>query len=283
MIDTLILSGGGPSGISYIGIFRALLEQNKIIKTDLNEIITTSVGMVFSILYLLDFTVDQMEQIILEVDLQNMLNSSDIEIDLLLLSYGLFSNKLIGESVFSFCKHKVGQELITLKELYDLIPIKLTVKVYNVDKGRIEYMSYENEPNIPLSQLAMMTTAIPFLFTPITYNECLYTDGGLKGHFPIEECHSENYLGILIEGGTCGHESFPIIKTIPILGYIMNLMNDKDNNITNYDKNKIIILNINIGLNFSLDKDKKNEVIKQGYDTCMEFLNDELNDELKNS
>ena len=27
-IDTLILSGGGPSSISYIGIFKALFEKN---------------------------------------------------------------------------------------------------------------------------------------------------------------------------------------------------------------------------------------------------------------
>ena len=29
---------------------------------------------------------------------------------------------------------------------------------------------------------------------------------------------------------------------------------------------------INVGLNFSLDKDKKNYIIKQGYDKCIEFL-----------
>ena len=27
-IDTLILSGGGPSGVAYIGIFKALIENN---------------------------------------------------------------------------------------------------------------------------------------------------------------------------------------------------------------------------------------------------------------
>ena len=32
MIDTLILSGGGPSGIAYIGIFKALFEKNILTK-----------------------------------------------------------------------------------------------------------------------------------------------------------------------------------------------------------------------------------------------------------
>ncbi len=56
MIDTLILSGGGPSGISYIGIFKALLEKNIIIKSYLKEIIVTSVCIIFAVLYLLDFS-----------------------------------------------------------------------------------------------------------------------------------------------------------------------------------------------------------------------------------
>ena len=54
-IDTLILSGGGPSGISYIGIFKALINNN-IIQSDLlaiHEIITTSVGILFAYLILL--------------------------------------------------------------------------------------------------------------------------------------------------------------------------------------------------------------------------------------
>ena len=52
-IDTLILSGGGPSGIAYIGIFKALFEKG-ILKQGLSgikEIITTSVGILFSYLY----------------------------------------------------------------------------------------------------------------------------------------------------------------------------------------------------------------------------------------
>ena len=272
MIDTLILSGGGPSGISYIGIFKALLEKNKIIKSDLKEIIVTSVGIIFAILYLLDFTPSQMEKIILETELEKLLCSEKLEIDDLLLNYGLFTNQMIGDSVNIYCKHKIGKNNITLKELHDKIPIKLTVKVYNTDLGKIEYFSHESEPDIQLSELAMITTAIPFLFQPIKYKGHLYVDGGVKGHFPIEKCQSDNYLGIVIEGGTCNRSNFQIIETFPILGFLLNLMNDRDNNLENYDQKKIMIMDINVGLNFSLDKDKKNDIIKQGYDKCIEFL-----------
>ena len=54
MIDTLILSGGGPSGIAYAGILKALIDYDTFQRDNLKCIITTSVGIIFAILYLLD-------------------------------------------------------------------------------------------------------------------------------------------------------------------------------------------------------------------------------------
>ena len=62
-IDTLILSGGGPSGIAYVGVFKALFE-NEIIKKDLSgikEIITVSVGIIFAIMCMIKLTDKQIQ------------------------------------------------------------------------------------------------------------------------------------------------------------------------------------------------------------------------------
>ena len=140
MIDTLILSGGGPSGIAYAGILKALTDHNILKRDDLNEIITTSVGIIFSILYLLDYNNDQIEKISLETDLTKLLNTDDLEIDNLLLKFGLFSNKPIASTISSFIRHKTKYNDLTLENLYDLSKIILTVKVYNVTEGKIEYI-----------------------------------------------------------------------------------------------------------------------------------------------
>jgi len=272
MIDTLILSGGGPSGIAYAGIFKALLKNGILIRSDLKEIITTSVGIIFAILYLLDYTSSQIEKIVLETELDKLLNIDDLEIDNLLLRFGLFDNKTLGNTIQSFIKHKHNKNDLTLQELYDIIPIKLTVKVYNVDLGKTEYFSYQNQPDIKLCTLSMMTTAIPFFFQPIKYNDTLYVDGGLKGHFPIEVCESDNFLGLWIKGGTCNTDDFELIKIIPILGYTMNLMNDRDNNLEDLNKDKIFIYDINSGLNFSVNRDEKTKLIKKGYDMTIDYL-----------
>ena len=271
MIDTLILSGGGPSGVAYAGILKALTDYDILKRDELKCIITTSVGIIFSILYLLDYTIGQIEKIVLETDLTKLLNIDDLEIDDLLLKFGLFNNQPIGDSISSFIRHKTSKNDLTLKELYDLSSIILIVKVYNVDKGITEYINYKNNPDIGLIKLSMMTTAIPYFFQPVEYNGNFYVDGGLKGHFPIEECKSKNYLGLNVRGGTTNRNNFGILKYLPILKFTIDLMNDRDNNI-NPDDKKVFTYNINGGLNFSLDIDERKKMIEKGYNETIDYL-----------
>ena len=274
-IDTLILSGGGPSGIAYIGIFKALHEKGilKKDKSGIKEIITTSVGIVFAILYMLNIKEDICERIILGTDISSILDIENLDIDNLLVDFGLFDNHKIGDSIKSYIKHTLQEEGdLTLKELYEKIPIKLTVKVFNSTKGKIEYISYETDPDLSISLLSQMTTAIPFFFKPIKYNDCLYVDGGLKGHFPIEACKSDNYLGLFVGGNTCNIKESDIIKIFPILEFIKSLMDYKIDDLDNYLKEKIIICEINQGLNFDLSEDRKKIIINLGYDNTIKHI-----------
>tara|TARA_E500000178_G_C17001511_1_gene745895 strand:+ start:606 stop:1433 length:828 start_codon:yes stop_codon:yes gene_type:complete len=271
MIDTLILSGGGPSGIAYAGILKALNDYDILKRDELKCIITTSVGIIFAILYLLDYNILQIEKIVLETDLTKLLNDDDLEIDDLLVKFGLFDNTPIGDSISSFIRHKTSKNDLTLKELYDYSKIVLNVKVYNVDRGKTEYINYMNNPDIGLIKLSMMTTAIPYLFQPVKYNDNLYVDGGLKGHFPIEVCKSKHYLGLNVRGGTTNRSNFGILKDLPILKFTIDLMNDRDNNIDPED-DKIFTYHINGGLNFSLDNDERKKMIEKGYNETIDYL-----------
>ena len=91
----------------------------------------------------------------------------------------------------------------------------------------IEYINYETDPDLSLSRLGKMTTAIPFFFKPVEYNGNFYVDGGLRGHYPIEQCKTENYLGIFIQGGSVPQES-ELYEWIPILKFIHSLMINQD-------------------------------------------------------
>ena len=265
-IDTLILSGGGPSGIAYIGIFKALFEKG-ILKRDLSgiqEIITTSVGILFSYLYMLNLTQEACEKFIMESDILSMLNYDEIHIDNLLIDYGIFSNDKIKDILKSFTKHIFHCEDISLLELYEKIPIQLTVKVFNATLSKTEYISYKTNPDLSLFTLAQMTTAIPFFFKPIQYNNNLYVDGGLKGNFPLEICKSDNYFGIFIRGGTINKDS-ELMKLFPILHYCYSLIKGDDIEKHTLNKKKIIDMDIKLGLNFNINHEEKKNIIQKAY------------------
>ena len=120
-----------------------------------------------------------------------------------------------------------------------------------------------------------MTTAIPFFFKPVSYNDNLYVDGGLRGNFPIEVCESDNYLGIFI-GGSIVNKNNEIFKLFPILEFTHSLMINKDE--TNFKDNykegnqRILYIPIGQGLNFDLSIEDKKNIIQKGYENTIKHI-----------
>ena len=279
-IDTLICSGGGPSGIAYSGIFKALLEK-KIINQNLDgiqEIITTSIGILFSFCVMLKLNYRIAHDICMKFDIGSMLNFNDITIDDFLVDHGFFKTDGIKNIFQSLVKNILKKNDINLQELFDLTQIKLTVKVFNVTKQQVEYISYENFPDLSIITLAQMTTAIALFFKPVKYKDHLYVDGGMRGNLPIEVCESKNYLGIYIKGSTFPKNS-DIIQLFPILEFIYSLMVCQDE-IVHQIKNKkktdprIIFNEVNLGLDFNVTQETKVRVIQEAYEITMKHIND---------
>ena len=276
-IDTLILSGGGPSGVSYFGIFQSLFEKNIINENldGIDEIITTSAGIFPSVCLLIKFKIELCKEIVMNYDLMKLIDHENLTIDDFLVDFGFFSTDKIGQFVQNILKHKLKKDDITLKELYDYNNTKLTVKVFNATKKQLEYISHETDPDLSLIKLVQMTTAIPGFFKPVKYNDCLYVDGGLRGHFPIEVCKSDNYLGLFIRGGTVPKNG--VLEMFPILEFIYSLMINQDQTVYDIKNNKInkriIYCKIDYGLNFDMKKEDKLKLINMGYELTNNHIN----------
>ena len=227
---------------------------------------------------MIKLTDKQIQEIVYNIEGNEILDMENININNLLLDFGLFDNIKIKTYIDSFLKHTLLKEDLTLIELYEMIPITLTVKVYNVTRRRIEYINHISDPNIKVSILAMMTTAIPLFFKPIEYNDNIYVDGGLRGGFPIESCKSDNFLGIRIFGGVSDVTKISSLSDFPILGFLLSILSDSSD-FDNYDKNKIIKINVNQGLNFNISFEDKNKIIQIGYEETMNHIKEYFNED----
>ena len=265
-IDTLVLSGGSTKVPAFIGAFRALKEYNILNDTldGITHIISCSVGMLYALIILLDVSDPVLETIIQRSCFSEMLDIENIHIDNLLFDLGIFDNIKITSIITTILREKYNKETMTMRELYDMSNIKLTAKVCNHTKACIEYISYENEPDLSITLLLQMTTAIPLFFKPIPYNDCLYVDGAMGGGFATEIA-GDHYIGIQLKGPAKNDHERTIVDEIPLIGFILHGQCISCEDTSQPDCKKIVLPSHIHFTNFKLSLDEKQTLIDDGY------------------
>ena len=269
--DTLLLSGGGISGIIYAGVFKALDELG--ILKNIKTIIGVSAGTLYSLMYLMGYTVQEIVKFAETFDSQKLTSIKNIEnisIDKILLQYGVDNGDLFKKVFIKIAKQKKINPDITLLEFYNLNKIKFMIGVTNLDKMIDEYFSYESTPNIKLYDAIRATTSIPLYFTPVTINNTLYIDGGCINNFPINLFDNDlgNVVAIFINNpiNTCDNKNF--------INYFLNVLKSMStgwqNSLKRGYKNFIEIdSGVNSIFKFGIDDKEKKRLIKLGYDSII--------------
>ena len=272
-IDTLVLSGGSTKVPAYVGAFRALKEHNIINDNfeGINHIIVCSVGMLYALFMLLGVNEQVIETLMKSMCFSEFLDLDNININDLIFELGLFDNKKITTMITTILRERHSKEDMTLKELYELTNIKLTVKVCNNTKSCVEYISYENEPDISIKLLLQMTTAIPLFFKPITYKDCLYADGGYAGGFATEIA-GNNYIGINLKSGWKSKKKTTLLDEIPIIKYIISGLCMSCRDSSEIDIKNIIIPSDVHFTNFNLSLEEKQTLIDDGYNITKQHI-----------
>jgi len=270
-LTTLVLSGGSTKVPAYIGVFRALKEEGIVDDklTGIKHIIVCSVGMLYGLLLLLQVSDSVIETSMMSIDFAVFLDIDSITVTDLLFNLGLFDNAPVTTIIKTILREKWSKDDMTLQELYDLTKIKLSVKVVNSSESKIEYVSHENYPDISILTLLQMTTAIPFFFKPITYNGCLYVDGGTAGGYPCEIA-GDNFLGIHIKGPWKRQQS-DITDMIPLISHMLSMTAISPLKVTEDERTILLPLNIHF-TDFSLSVDKKQQLIDEGYRMTKEHI-----------
>jgi NTE family protein len=137
----------------------------------------------------------------------------------------------------------------------------------------VEYISFENHPNLRVSDAIRMTTSIPLYYTPVIYNNKFYIDGGCIDNYPIYQ-FKENIQEVVGVYLNSEYESLDIKNFKEyFIGIIQTLTSGWVYNATRgFDKYTISIkTNISL-LNFDVTKQEKNKLINLGYDKTLEYF-----------
>lgn len=266
IIKQLILSGASTKVGVFVGAYECLLE-NGILDSDLTgieEIVCCSISFLFSLFLLLGAPLSIMKQCCIEGKMENFIKMDDINLNSLFDDYGLSDNQLIASLVKNYLLERHDCVDMTLKELYDKKPIKVTVKCVNVSKGCLEYINHETDPDISILKLLMMTTSIPFIFKPVEYRGSLYVDGGLCGSLPLE-CSCDDYLAIRFKTTK--------YKVDTLFNYLLNLITISPVDMECLQEDRCILYKSDIEFSeFILSEQQKIDLIEGGYRITQEHI-----------
>jgi NTE family protein len=293
----LVLSGGGIKGISFIGglleldELGILYDENK--KLKIKGIAASSAGTIIAALLSIGYFPKEIHDIMGTLDFEKIVDDKTgyLRDTVNFLSHygvcrGDYVHKLIGE----FIENKTGNADYTIKQLYLDTGIKLVITATNMNTKNTVYLHPENKfseySNIPIRTAVRMSMSIPFLFEPYSYNNCLFSDGGVLDNYPLhcfdspdpssletrygDATPNKKTLGLKITSHEPDTEKKPLqINHLYdyVYSYVDTFLAENDRKTylkENWNRTVFIITKSYPLTQFSLTEDEKNELIDNG-------------------
>lgn len=186
-VNKLVLAGGGPWTIAYIGAIQ-YLEHTGMLQS-INTFVGCSAGALIGFLVCLGLTAADVRRFLTDKFRKDGCHRLDIEQALSLVQrLGLDDGRKI---------HKVLQDALNLyanRPDVDFVDFaKLTGKdlivcVSNLTDNKHEFMCMSRTPNMSVLKALRMSISLPLIFTPVTCNGTLYVDGGIFNNYPADYC-----------------------------------------------------------------------------------------------
>lgn len=174
----LVFGGGGVRGISFLGALSRLKERGEIDTEKVNDFAGISAGAAVSVLLAIGYSPEEIFEEILHTNLSDLLS---VSVFTLAKNMGLDDGTRIMnwmEKMFVKKRVPVG---MTFSHLFSRLNKSLRVLVSNIYTMKPEILSHETTPDMEVLFSVRMSMSVPFVFTPVTYNGCMYVDGALLG------------------------------------------------------------------------------------------------------
>ncbi|WP_339064988.1 autotransporter phospholipase A1 FplA [Fusobacterium polymorphum] len=242
----LVLSGGGAKGYAHLGVLRVLEKEN--IKID--YIAGTSIGALVGTLYSIGYSIDEIEKVLDNLNIESFLESGsdltglDLDKKETLKKYSFYIN-FDNELNYSLPKglRETEELYLVVKNLlkkyeniknFDNFPIPLRVVATNLNTGETKSFSEGD-----IAKVLTASMAIPTIFEPVEVNGALYVDGLVSRNLPVEEAYDMGAdLVIASDVGT------PVVKkdNYNILSVLNQMIAIQSSYITKASKEKATIL-----------------------------------------
>ena len=245
----VVLSGGGPRGVTHVGVLKALEENN----IPIDYITGTSMGAIIGGLYASGFTPDEIEELIASDEMISWLSTESKPLNDYFFkqpppnaSWQLF--KITYDSI---PRAKLPTNIVSPHKL-DFGFLKLfsgasAASGYNFDSLYIPFRCVASDivssreivlKDGQLEKAIRASMTFPFYFKPVKINERLMFDGGMYNNFPIDVLTEEFQPDIII--GSKAASNYDAPKEDDVISQIQSMLTANTQYTVNSDSGILI-------------------------------------------
>ena len=273
----IALCGGGMRGVAHVGIMKAL-KQADLLK-NIKEVIGISAGSFFALLWVLDYTVEQIEKLTLEFDFTLLRNISPETVFNFPLTYGLDDGKGIERLISSVLRQKGFSEDATFEEIAKKHATHLRCFATELQTSRTRVFSTTATPTASVKMAIRASMSLPIFYTPVedSGTKALLMDGGLMSNLPLvfmnENDIYQTWCVFFLSKRNDVAE--PVSGIVEVIRYIYDSASTLNNlYYTEKFKERLIIVPAEefSQLNFEESQEMRKKLIRLAYDKANEFI-----------
>jgi len=269
-LRTLVFSGCGTRLIGHAGFIKSVSEHYDL--EEVENFAGTSAGSFIASGLVLGYTPFEIKELLSKI---NYLNISNIDPDLLFNYFnglGVDDGDKLEKLIKLIIEKKTGNSNITFGELYEKTNKFLMISVTNLTSKKIEYISKDTYPDMPLYLAIKMSSSIPYYFTPVLWNNEMYVDGAILDNFPIDTFDLSETLGMYMKKSDSEKEEIDNVLSFS-LAILSTLLRNRETDLLDKYKDNTVVYDSDISMvEFKLSVEDRNMLFDEVYTLTNSFI-----------
>ena len=292
MIKHLVISGGGSTGMLYYGALKETCRRGVWQQKNIQSIHATSVGSILAVFISLKYDWEVLDDYIIKRP-WHQLFTMNLQMAFQSISNGgLFDHDKLCKVFTPLLKGKDLSIDITMQQFYEYNGIEMQFVTTEFKEFTQEIISHKTHPDWKLIDAVYASSCLPIFFTPFSFGEKIYIDGGIFANYPMFLCKDKNCNEVLgfckkTPNNTNTVDADPTIKMLSLFDYLLNLLQKllRSMNRTNYFNTSLLKYQIFVCHNSSSlencneiaevlsSQDERTRLIQNGINDANDFIN----------
>jgi predicted acylesterase/phospholipase RssA len=190
MIQHLVLSGGGPSGIMTYGAAKTLAEKGVWELKNIRSIYATSMGALMGVMLSLGYDWDVLDDYLVKRPWERIVEITARHYVEAIYTKGVTSGTFCQEALGPLLEAKDIDVDINLLRFNELTGIDLHVYTVDINQDQLTKvdLSHKTHPFLKLTEAVKMSAAYPLVFPPTFIGNGCFVDGGILNNYPVNDC-----------------------------------------------------------------------------------------------